>query len=174
MLYDNAQLARAYLHAWQVIGNEFFQTMAEEILDYVMREMTDPAEGFYSTQDAGSEGVEDRFFVWTPAEMREILRDDAEDLMAAYGVTQHGNASTGSAHGFEGKNILEFVGEMDQRPALAKARRALFEAREKRVRPGPDEKVLTSWNGLMLAAFAEAARALDRDDGSRALAASYR
>ena len=76
--------------------------------------------------------------------------------MAAYGVTRHGN--------FEGKNILEFVGDMDQRPALAEARRKLFEAREKRVHPGRDEKVLTSWNGLMLAAFAEAARALDRDD----------
>ncbi len=76
--------------------------------------------------------------------------------MAAYGVTRHGN--------FEGKNILEFVGDMNQRATLTEARRALFEAREKRVRPGRDEKVLTSWNGLMLAAFAEAARALDRDD----------
>ena len=79
--------------------------------------------------------------------------------MAAYGVTRHGNASTGSAHGFEGANILEFVGDLDQRPALAEARRKLFEAREKRIHPGRDEKVLTSWNGLMLAAFAEAARA---------------
>jgi uncharacterized protein YyaL (SSP411 family) len=94
--------------------------------------------------------------------------------MAAYGVTRHGNASTGSAHGFEGKNILEFVGDLEQRPALAVARCKLFEACEKRVHPGRDEKVLTLWNGLMLAAFAEAARALDRDDGSRALAASYR
>ena len=76
--------------------------------------------------------------------------------MAAYGVSPGGN--------FEGKNILEFVGDLEQRPALAEARRKLFEAREKRVHPGRDEKVLTSWNGLMLAAFAEAARALDRDD----------
>jgi uncharacterized protein YyaL (SSP411 family) len=166
MLYDQSQLARVYLHAWQVTGNEFFRTITEEILDYIVREMTDPAGGFYSTQDADSEGEEGKFFVWTPAEIREILRDDAEDFMAAYGVTQHGN--------FEGKNILEFVGDMNQRATLTEARRALFEAREKRVRPGCDEKVLTSWNGLMLAAFAEAARALDRDDGSRALAASYR
>jgi uncharacterized protein YyaL (SSP411 family) len=156
MLYDVAQLARVYLHAWQVTDEPFFRTITEETLDYVMREMTDPDGGFYSTQDADSEGEEGKFFAWTPAEIREILRDDADDFMAAYGVTQHGN--------FEGKNILEFVGDLDQRPALAEARRALFEAREQRVRPGRDEKVLTSWNGLMLAAFAEAARALDRDD----------
>jgi uncharacterized protein YyaL (SSP411 family) len=156
MLYDESQLARVYLHAWQVTGNEFFRTITEEILDYVVREMTDPAGGFYSTQDADSEGEEGKFFVWTLSEIREILRDGAEDFMAAYGVSQHGN--------FEGKNILEFVGDMNQRATLAEARRALFEAREKRVRPGRDEKVLTSWNGLMLAAFAEAARALDRSD----------
>jgi uncharacterized protein YyaL (SSP411 family) len=156
MLYDNAQLARVYLHAWQVTGNDFFRTITEEILDYVMREMTDPAGGFYSTQDADSEGEEGKFFVWTPDEIREVLRDNAEGFMAAYGATQHGN--------FEGKNILEFVGDMNQRATLAEARRTLFDTREKRVRPGRDEKILTSWNGLMLATFAEAARALDRDD----------
>jgi uncharacterized protein YyaL (SSP411 family) len=84
--------------------------------------------------------------------------------MAAYGVTPQGNASAGSAHGFEGKSILEFVGDMDQRPVLAEARRKLHRVRETRVRPGRDEKVLTSWNGLMLAAFAEAARVLGRED----------
>jgi uncharacterized protein len=124
-----------------------------------MCEMTDPEGGFYSTQDADSEGEEGKFFVWTPAEIREILGDDPEDFTAAYGVTQHGN--------FEGRNILEFVGDLDQRPALANARRELFEAREQRVHPGRDEKVRTSWNGLMLAAFAEAARALDHDDYRR-------
>jgi uncharacterized protein YyaL (SSP411 family) len=164
MLYDVAQLARVYLHAWQVTAEPFFRNITEETLDYVMREMTDPSGGFYSTQDADSEGEEGKFFVWTPSEIREILRDGPKDFMAAYGVSQHGNASTDSAHGFEGKNILEFVGDMNQRATLAEARRALFEAREKRVRPGRDEKVLTSWNGLMLATFAEAARALDRDD----------
>ena len=156
MLYDNSQLARVYLHAWQVTGNEFFRTVTEEILDYVMREMTDPAGGFYSTQDADSEGEEGKFFVWTPDEIREILGGESDTFIAAYGVTRHGN--------FEGKNILEFVGDMDQRPARAEARRQLFEAREKRVHPGRDEKVLTSWNGLMLAAFAEAARTLNRLD----------
>jgi len=156
MLYDNSQLARVYLHAWQVTGNEFFRTVTEEILDYVMREMLDPQGGFYSTQDADSEGEEGKFFVWTPDEIREVLGEEGDAFMAAYGVTRHGN--------FEAKNILEFVGDMDQRPALAEGRRKLFEAREKRVHPGRDEKVLTSWNGLMLAAFAGAGRALDRDD----------
>jgi hypothetical protein len=156
MLYDNSQLARVYLHAWQVTGNEFFRTITEEILDYVVREMLDPAGGFYSTQDADSEGEEGKFFVWTPDEICEVLGEDADAFMAAYAVTPGGN--------FEGKNILEFVGDMEQRPALADARRKLFEAREKRVHPGRDEKVLTSWNGLMLAAFAEAAQALDRQD----------
>ncbi|HSR34969.1 MAG TPA: thioredoxin domain-containing protein, partial [Anaerolineae bacterium] len=139
-----------------VTGNEFFRTITEEILDYVMREMLDPAGGFYSTQDADSEGEEGKFFVWTPDEIRGVLGSDADEFMVAYGVTRHGN--------FEGKNILEFVGDMSQRPSLAEARRRLFEAREQRVHPGRDEKVLTSWNGLMLAAFAEAARVLGRDD----------
>ncbi len=156
MLYDNAQLARVYLHAWQVTGNKFFRTITEEILDYVVREMLDPDAGFYSTQDADSEGEEGKFFVWTPAEIHDVLGDQAEGFMDAYGITPSGN--------FEGKNILEFVGDMDQRPALAEARRKLFEAREQRVHPNRDEKVLTAWNGLMLAAFAEAARALNRDD----------
>jgi len=180
MLYDNAQLARVYLHAWQVTGDLFYRTITEEILDYVVREMTDgstgpvlsgaeglstgPAGGFYSTQDADSEGEEGKFFIWTPDEIRELLGQEADAFMAAYGVTGRGNASTGSAHGFEGQNILELVGDVGQRAKLAEARRTLFDAREQRVHPGRDEKVLTSWNGLMLAAFAEAAQALDRDD----------
>jgi hypothetical protein len=159
MLYDNSQLARVYLHAWQVTGSQFFRTITEEILDYVVREMLDPDGGFYSTQDADSEGEEGKFFVWTPDEIREILGGESDTFMAAYGVTRHGN--------FEGKNILEFVGAVEQRPALAEARRKLSEAREKRVRPGRDDKVITSWNGLMLAAFAEAARALNRHDYRR-------
>jgi uncharacterized protein YyaL (SSP411 family) len=164
MLYDNAQLARIYLHAWQVTGEPFYRIITEEILDYVVREMTDPAGGFYSTQDADSEGVEGKFFIWTPAEIRDLLgvvrpgspQTEAEAFMDAYGVTERGN--------FEGRNILEFVGDLDQRADLAEARRKLFAAREQRVHPDRDDKVLTSWNGLMLAAFAEAARVLNRDD----------
>jgi len=152
MLYDNAQLARVYLHAWQVSGESFYHTIAEEILDYVAREMTDPEGGFYSTQDADSEGEEGKFFVWTPAEIRSLLGQEADAFMEAYGVTEAGN--------FEGRNILEFVGHMSQRAELAEARRKLFAAREQRVHPQRDEKVLTSWNGLILATFAEAARVL--------------
>jgi uncharacterized protein YyaL (SSP411 family) len=156
MLYDNAQLARVYLHAWQVTVEPFYRTITEEILDYVVREMTDPVGGFYSTQDADSEGEEGKFFVWMLDEIRDLLSAEADAFIAAYGVTERGN--------FEGRNILELVGDMDQLGDLAEARRRLFEAREQRVHPGRDEKVLTSWSGLMLAAFAEAARALDRDD----------
>ena len=83
MSYDNSQLARVYLHAWQVTGNEFFRTITEEILDYVVREMTDPAGGFYSSQDADSEGKEGKFFVWTLDEIRAVLGSDADEFMAA-------------------------------------------------------------------------------------------
>ncbi|MDY7040124.1 MAG: thioredoxin domain-containing protein, partial [Chloroflexota bacterium] len=156
MLYDNAQLTRVYLHAWQATSEPFYRAIAEEILDYVVREMSDAGGGFYSTQDADSEGEEGKFFLWTPAETREVLGDEAEAFVVPYAVTEAGN--------FEGRNILEFVADLDQRPALAGARGKLFSAREQRVHPGRDEKVLTSWNGLMLAAFAEAARALGRAD----------
>jgi len=172
MLYDNAQLARVYLHAWQVTGDPFYRVITEETLDYVVREMTDgvassnpegaggPAAdaggGFYSTQDADSEGEEGKFFVWRPTEIRELLGGEADAFMAAYDVTEQGN--------FEGHSILELVGDTSQRAELAGARRRLFEAREQRIHPDRDDKVLTSWNGLMLAAFAEAARALNRAD----------
>jgi len=156
MLYDNAQLARVYLHGWQVAGNPFHRTIAEEILDYVVREMTGPAGGFYSTQDADSEGEEGKFFLWTPDEVRAVLGAEADTFMAAYNVTEAGN--------FEGRNILELANHASPRAELTEARRKLFAAREQRVRPARDEKVLISWNGLMLAAFAEAARVLKRDD----------
>ena len=168
MLYDNALLARVYLHAWQITGNPLYRRITEETLDYVLREMTDPAGGFYSAQDADSEGVEGKFFVWTPDELRSLLGDDADLIMAYYGVTDRGN--------FEGANILnvarppdEFV---DQRgvsdealfAAIARARAILLEVREERIHPLLDDKVLTSWNGLMLRAFAEAGAVLERPD----------
>jgi uncharacterized protein YyaL (SSP411 family) len=156
MLYDNAQLARVYLHAWQVTGEPFYRAIAEETLDYVVREMTSPEGGFYSTQGADSEGEEGKFFVWTPDEVRAVLGDQADPFLSVYDVTERGN--------FEGKNILELKGNLEEREALAEARRELFEGREGRVHPGRDDKVLTSWNGLMLAAFAEAARVLERGD----------
>jgi hypothetical protein len=156
MLYDNAQLARIYLHAWQKTGTPLFRAIAEETLDYVVREMTSPQGGFYATQDADSEGEEGKFYVWTPGQIRDVLGEEADRFIAAYGVTEGGN--------FEGKTILTFDGTVEEREALADARQRLWETREERVHPGRDEKVLASWNGLMLAAFAEAARALERDD----------
>ncbi len=156
MLYDNAQLARVYLHGWQVTGEPLFRAVVEETLDYVVREMTDPAGGFYATQSAETEGEEGKFFAWSAEEIEAVLGEGADRFAALYGVTSRGN--------FEGKNVLAFSGTWEDRQALAEARRRLFEAREQRVRPERDEKVLTSWNGLMLGAFAEAGESLERDD----------
>jgi uncharacterized protein len=155
MLYDNAQLARVYLHAWQLTGEPVFRTITQETLDYVLREMTDPSGGWYASQDADSEGEEGKFFVWTPEEIREVLGDDVEEFMRVYGVTSEGN--------FEGQNILSLVGTPEERESLAPARQKLLARRETRVHPARDDKVLTAWNGLMLAAMAEAGRVLDND-----------
>jgi hypothetical protein len=162
MLYDNTQLARVYAHAWQATRRPLFRRVAEETFDYLLREMRDPAGGFYSSQDADSEGVEGKFFVWTLDEVREVLGGDADLFCEAYGVTAHGN--------FEEKNILHLArdaatptaGEIETR--LAAARRRLFVRRQQRVKPGLDDKVLVAWNGLALTAFAEAARVFDRPD----------
>ncbi len=169
MLYDNALLSRIYLHTYVVTGNPFYRRIAEETLDYVVREMTSPKGGFYSTQDADSEGEEGKFFLWTPAEVtRELSPEDARLFMRYYDVTDQGN--------FEGKNILH-VKQKPQKIAdnsgitleefqisLKRNRDRLFAVRERRVKPGRDEKILTSWNGLMLRSFAEAARYLKRPD----------
>ncbi|MCL7453990.1 MAG: hypothetical protein M8467_13185 [Anaerolineae bacterium] len=166
MLYDESQLARVYLHVWQVTGNDFFRTITEEILDYVMCEMTDPEGGFYSTQDADSEGEEGKFFLWTIEEIRSVLGDEGDDVASefieVYGAKPGGN--------WEGKNILELTGTLAQREKLASARAKLFGARKARVHPGLDEKVLTSWNGLMLAAFALTDDSLERGDRYRRIA----
>jgi hypothetical protein len=155
MLYDNAQLASLYLHGWLALGDPECRRIAEETLDYVLREMTDPAGGFYSAQDADSEGHEGKFFVWTPDEIRAVLGAEADAAMTYWGLDRGPN--------FEGASILYLPGE----PAperMAAARRKLFEARERRVHPGRDDKVLAAWNGLMTRALAEAGRALGRAD----------
>ncbi len=169
MLYDNALLSRLYLHTSLVTGNPFYERIVAETLDYVVREMLSPEGGFYSTQDADSEGEEGKFFLWTPAEIEAaLLPDDAQLFMLYYDVTPQGN--------FEGKNILHVeqdaqtiadkaqVSLENLQASLQLSRERLFKVREKRVRPGRDEKILTSWNGLMLRSFAEAARYLDRPD----------
>ncbi len=168
MLYDNAQLAWVYLYAFQVTGQPLYRRITEETLDYVLREMTSPEGGFYSTQDADSEGEEGKFYVWSAAETAETLRDDAYLFNLTYGVTDRGN--------FEGKNILFLARDVEEvaaeagvdvdaaRARIERGRRLLFERRSARVWPSRDEKILTAWNGLMIRAMAEAARALGRDD----------
>jgi hypothetical protein len=176
MLYDNAQLLRTYLHAWQVTGRPLYRRIVEETIDYVLREMTAPDGGFYSTQDADSEGHEGKFFVWTPQEIEALLEPHAAAIFETYyGVSDRGN--------FEGKNILHVSRSMENvaqrfrvepaqvEAALAAARPVLFAARELRIKPGRDEKILTEWNGLMIHALAECGAVLGRAD---ALAAAER
>jgi len=153
MLYDNAQLAPLYFSVYQKTGDRFYLKIGEEILEYVLREMTDPAGGFYTTQDADSEGVEGKFFVWTPEEINSEL------LCRYYGVTPAGN--------FDGKNILHLQRTLnivaqelgwslsEAEVALKEGRKRLFLNREARVKPFRDEKILTSLNGLMITAFVE-------------------
>ena len=172
MLYDNALLSRTYLQAFLATGNPFYRRITEETLDYVLREMTAPDGGFYATQDADSEGVEGKFFVWTPEEVRALLGDqDARAFCAYFDVTDRGNW-----HEEPGKSILQTqrtpdavaretgMSETQLLEVIARGKRVLFETREQRIKPGRDEKVLTAWNGLMLRSFAEAAAALGRKD----------
>ncbi len=169
MLYDNALLAKLYLHAYQATGKPLYRRVVEETLDYVTREMTDPSGGFYSAQDADSEGEEGKYFIWRPEEVVKVLgRRDAEVVNRHYGVTEVGN--------FEGRSILHLVDstpdpadrlgmtEDEVAEVVCRSRPKLLEARELRVKPGLDDKVITAWNGLMLGAFAEAAAVLDRPD----------
>ncbi|HLH63593.1 MAG TPA: thioredoxin domain-containing protein [Ktedonobacteraceae bacterium] len=169
MLYDNALLSRIYLHTYLVTSDPSYSRVVEETLNYVIREMTSPEGGFYSTQDADSEGEEGKFYTWTVEELRtHLLPEDAPLFMAYYDVTTDGN--------FEGKNILHVAQSPERvaedakvslerlRDSLQRSREMLFRVREQRVKPGRDEKILTAWNGLMLRSFAEAARYLDRPD----------
>jgi len=156
MLYDNALLARAYLHGWQVSGDAILRRTAEETLDWVLREMTGPEGAFYSALDADSEGVEGRFYVWSMDELRAVLGDDFEVAGRWLGVGDEGN--------FEGENILESRGAEPDPDVRLRIRSKLLHARSARVRPGLDDKRLTSWNALTISALAEAGAALERDD----------
>ncbi|HEX3582500.1 MAG TPA: thioredoxin domain-containing protein [Thermoanaerobaculia bacterium] len=156
MLYDNALLARLYTRAWQWTHDPFFARIANEILAFVAREMTSPDGAFYSTLDADSEGEEGKFYVWSRAEVMSILgEEDGKVVCELFDVTERGN--------WEGKNIPHVVGDVDaHRELVLRAKCKLYGARAERVRPARDEKVLSSWNGWMLAAFAEACIAFGR------------
>ncbi len=147
MLYDNALLARAYLHGWQVTGEPLFERVCRETLDWTLREMRAPEGGFYSALDADSEGVEGKFYVWTLDEVRAALGEDADAAIAALGMSDGGN--------FEGRNIPVRAGELA--PEL---RQRLYDVRTERVWPGLDDKRLTAWNALMVSALAEAGAVL--------------
>src|SRR5215216_2640585 len=152
MLYDNALLARAYLHGWQVMGDRLFRRVCEETLDWALREMRAPEGGFFSALDADSEGEEGKFYVWTLEELREVAGEEAAQW---FGASEGGN--------FEGRNIL-VRGSEDDPGGLGEWRRKLYERRAERVWPGLDDKRLTSWNALMISALAEAGAVLERAD----------
>jgi uncharacterized protein YyaL (SSP411 family) len=166
MLYDNAQLVPLYLAAYQLTGDSFFADVARDVLEYVSREMRGPEGGFYSTQDADSEGEEGKFFLWDVAEVRSILGDEVAEIVCRYwDISEAGN--------FEHRNILHATLEVQQlakmfrrdvedtRRLLAAARTKLFTVREQRIKPGLDDKMLTAWNALMISAYAKAAEVLD-------------
>jgi uncharacterized protein YyaL (SSP411 family) len=155
MLYDNALLAGAYLHAWQLTGDETFRRVSMETLDWALREMRGPEGGFYSALDADSEGEEGRFYVWSREELDRLLGDDAPALASYWGVDRGPN--------FEGRNILYVAGERVDEELLAGARRTLYEARSQRAWPGLDDKRLTAWNALMISALADAGAILASD-----------
>ena len=159
MLYDNALLARTYLHAWQELGHERYRRIAEETLDWMLAEMRDPAGGFYASLDADSEGEEGLFYTWTVDELREVLGDRADLAIETFGVTAEGN--------FEGRSVLHFPRESPPGslgPDLEAIRAELLAVRAGRVRPALDDKVILSWNALAISALSEAGAVLDRGD----------
>ncbi len=156
MLYDNALLARAYLHGWLVSGDAVLQRTCEETLDWALREMLATDGGFFSALDADSEGVEGKFYVWSLEQLRSALADDADAAIAWFGASEGGN--------FEGLNILESRGAEPPAEQRARIRARLLDQRSERVRPATDDKRLTSWNALMISALADAGAVLGRED----------
>ncbi len=174
MLYDQALLAMTYVEAWQATGDDAFRRTAEEVFDYVLRDMTSPEGGFYSAEDADSEGEEGLFYLWTLDELEEVLgEEDARFASEVWNATEEGNFLEESTRAKTGRNILHLDADLDQIAAarelelgdlverLEGIRERLFAAREERIHPLKDDKVLTDWNGLMIAALAMAGRAFD-------------
>jgi len=170
MLYDNALLTRIYLQAYQQTKNPLYRRIAEETLEYIIRDMTDRSGGFYSSEDADSEGEEGKFYVWTRSEVLDLLgADDGEVFCEFFDVTDEGNFEHGKSILNTPQTLEEFAADKEMSAdALTRiinaGKRRLFNVREQRVRPGRDDKTLAAWNGLMLTAFAEAANILGRDD----------
>ncbi len=171
MLYDQALLAMAYTEAYQATGNQEFKRIACEVFTYVLRDMTSPEGGFYSGEDADSEGVEGKFYVWTEEEIDLALGEDGELMKKVFGINKNGNFMEEEKS--SGKNILHLSKTLPElaadlklqadeiRRRVGDAKQKLFAVREKRVHPGKDDKILTDWNGLMIAAFAKGAQAFD-------------
>jgi uncharacterized protein YyaL (SSP411 family) len=151
MLYDQAQLLASYVEAYQITGDEFFADVARRTAEYVWRDLTALDGSFYSAEDADSEGVEGKFYVWTRREIEEVLGEQADRFCAAYGVTDAGNWE-------HGLNVLHLSGKVAGK--LDRERAVLLEARSRRVRPHRDEKVISAWNGLMISALAKAGQGL--------------
>jgi len=159
MLYDNALLSRVYLHTYLVAKTPLFRRIAEETIDYVLREMRSPDGGFYSTQDADSEGEEGKYYLWSIDEIKRVLGDETAGIIGNYyGMTNGGN--------FEGHNILHVAknAPSEESGTIRQAKALLLREREKRVKPSRDEKIVTSWNGMMLSSLAQAATILHRRD----------
>jgi hypothetical protein len=173
MLYNQALLVPLYVDAWKLLRKPLYRDVVAQTLDFVRREMTDAEGGFHSSLDADSEGEEGRFYVWTPREVREVLGTEEGDLFCEiYSIADAGN--------FEGRNIPNLLGgsleeqarergldRKELRDRMSAARAGLLDARERRVRPGTDDKVLTAWNGLMISAFAGAYQVFGRDEDLR-------
>ncbi|MFC1846321.1 thioredoxin domain-containing protein, partial [Chloroflexota bacterium] len=159
MLYDNAQLSQVYLHIYQITGDQFARTVSENTFDYILREMRDSQGGFFSAQDADSNGIEGDYYTWSAQEIAEAVGKKVYDpLSRYYGITPQGN--------FDGKNILYIANEINTESLyiIEKSKAALLKRREQRIKPGRDDKILASWNGLMLSGLAEAARTFNRED----------
>ncbi len=174
MLYDQAMLAMAYIEGYQATGEKVFEETAKEIFTYVLRDMTDKKGGFYSAEDADSEGVEGKFYVWTEDEIRQVLKGDEADLIIGiYGIDKAGNFRDEASGEATGTNILHLENTLTElafknkesvdglKERVESARQKLFAVREKRVHPHKDDKILTDWNGLMIAALAKGSQVFD-------------
>ena len=170
MLYDQAMLVMAYTEAYQATGRSEYKETAREILTYVLRDITAPEGGFYSAEDADSEGVEGKFYVWSEDEIRQVLDDGAELILNAFNVSREGNFQDEATQQKTGENILhlkELLSD-ESKSQWETARQKLFDYREKRIHPHKDDKILTDWNGLMVAALAKAAQAFDEPKYAKA------